>query len=285
MGGAFSSIPPGPGLSLRLSMVDVGALPDDRLLDFVHGQARQLAFQQHQLWEAIAEVAHRAPATLPDLEGWTPERVFDCAASQLTAELRISRTTAERELGYALGLEEMPQIAAALRAGELDRVKAVGLLGACRALSDEHRAKLLEQVLPDASSVRVSALKARVQRIAIALDPGWAERRYREAVREQIATHYLAEDGTVTVRAENQPPAQAMAALARLTRLAHAAKRAGAAASADVLRSVLCLGLAEGRFAGMTETQIIAHLVTDYPKTQPEPAGEPATSASPTTAT
>src|SRR3954468_23742536 len=166
MGGASSSIPPGPALGVRLSMVDVGALPDERLLDFVHGQARQLAFQQHQLWAAMQEVAHRAPAKLPDLEGWTPERVFDCAASQLTAELRISRTTAERELGYALGLEEMPQIAAALRAGELDRVKAVVLLAACRDLSEDHRAKLLEQVLPGAAAVRVSALKARVQRIS-----------------------------------------------------------------------------------------------------------------------
>src|SRR3954462_15793781 len=202
MGGAFSSIPPGPGLSRRLSMVDVGALPDERLLDFVHGHARQLAFQQHQFWEAIAEVAHRAPASLPDVEGGAPERVFDSAASQLTAELRVSRTTAERELGYPPGLEAMPQIAAALRAGELDRVKAAVLLSACRDLSDEHRAKLLEQVLPGAAAVRVSALKARVQRISIALDPGWAERRYREAVRERKVTHYLAEDGTVCVRAE-----------------------------------------------------------------------------------
>src|SRR3954465_5821287 len=249
MSGAFSSIPPGPGLGVRLSMVDVGALPDEQLLDFVHGQSRQLAFQQHQLWAAIAEVAHRAPASLPDVEGWTPERVFDSAASQLTAELRISRATAERELGYALGLEAMPQIAAALRAGELDRVKAVVLLAACRDLKEDHRSKLLDEVLPGAAAVRVSALKARVQRIAIALDPGWAERRYREAVRERKVTHYLAEDGTVCVRAENQPADQAMAALARLTRLAHAAQRAGAAASADTLRSVVLLGLAEGRFA------------------------------------
>src|SRR3954447_23899195 len=271
MSSRFSSLRTGPKLAKRLARVELGALPDEHLLDYLHAEVHQLSPQQAGVWAAMAEVARRAPLRFDHDEAWTPERRLDAAVAEIVAELRISHPTAQRELGYALDLQEQPRVAAALRAGQLDRVKAVILTQACGDLAEPHREKILDAVLPAAGTMRVSALKAKVQRIAIALDPAWAERRYRDAVRERRVTHYLAEDGTVCVRAENQPADQAMAALARLTRLAHAAKRAGAAATADLLRSVLLLGLADGRFAGMTEPQIIADLVAEYPKTQPEP--------------
>src|SRR3954462_14041604 len=276
MSSRFSSLRTGPKLAKRLARVELGALPDEQLLDYLHAEVHQLSQQQARVWAAMAEVARRAPLRFDHDEAWTPERRFDSAVAEIVAELRISHPTAQRELGYALDLEEQPRVAAALRAGQLDRVKAVILTQACADLTEEHRAEILDAVLPTAATMRVSALKAKVQRIAIALAPGWAERRYREAVRERRVVHHLAEDGTVTLAAENQPAADAMAAKARLTRLADAAQRAGAHAGADLLRSVLLLGLLDSRFTGLSEVEIIAELVAEFPKANDEPAAEPA---------
>src|SRR3954469_15614772 len=274
MSSRFSSLRTGPKLTTRLAHVELGALPDEQLLDFVHAQSRQLAFQQEQFWASLAEVGRRAPVSFDPNDAWTPERRFDSAVAEIVAELRISRLTAEHELNYALDLQDQPRVAAALRAGQLDRVKAIILTQACADLSEPHRQTILDAVLPAAATMRVSALKAKVQRIAIALDPGWAERRYREAVKERRVVHYLAEDGTVTLAAGNQPAAEATAAKARLTPLAHAAQRAGADASADVLRSVLLLGLLDSRFTGLTEVEIIAALVAEFPKIDADPSDD-----------
>src|SRR3954447_6456646 len=224
MSSRFSSLRTGPKLAKRLARVELGALPDDHLLDYLHAEVHQLSQQQGRVWAAMAEVHRRAPLHFDHDDAWTAERRYDSAVAEIVAELRLSRPTAEHELNYALDLQDQPRVAAALRAGELDRVKAIILTQACTDLAEPHRQKILDAVLADAATMRVSALKAKVQRIAIALDPEWAERRYREAVKERRGVHYLAEDATVTIAAENHPAAEAMAALARLTRLARAAQ-------------------------------------------------------------
>src|SRR3954469_966565 len=249
MSSRFSSLRTGPKLVKRLAHVELGSLPDEHLLDYLHAEVHQLSQQQGRVWAAMAEVARRAPLRFDHDDAWTPERRFDSAVAEIVAELRISHPTAHRELGYALDLQEQPRVAAALKAGLLDRVKAVILTQACADLAEPHREKILDAVLADAATMRVSALKAKVQRIAIALHPGWAARRYPQAIKERRVVHYLAEDGTVTIAAENQPAAEAMAAKARLTRVARAAQRAGAQATADLLRSTLALGLLNLRFA------------------------------------
>ncbi|HVU90794.1 MAG TPA: hypothetical protein VHC23_01095 [Jatrophihabitans sp.] len=265
MSSRYAATPPGTGLGALLAAVRLADVPDEALLEVVHAQYRQLAYQQRQFWAALAELAHRVPMNLPDAEQWTPERVFDSAVSELTAELRLSRPSAERELDHALTLDAMPQVAAALAAGTLDRTRAVVLLDGCADLTEAHRAKLLATVLPDAATVTVATLKARVQRTAIALDPDWAERRYHQSLRQRRVVHYLDQDGTITLAGQNQPADQALAAKAHLTALAQAAQRAGATATLDVLRSVLFLGLLDARFTGRTHTQIIADLVAEFP--------------------
>ena len=88
MGRRFSSLRTGPKLAQRLARVELGQLSDDDLLDYLHAQARQLAFQQGELWRTMAELDRRVPGGLTD----------DGAAHEIAAELRISRLSAEREL-------------------------------------------------------------------------------------------------------------------------------------------------------------------------------------------
>src|SRR3954470_10524356 len=96
----FTSVAPGPGAGVRLAMVEPGALPDEELLDYLKAESQQLAQQQSRVWTAMAEIGRRAPLNLAHDEQWTPDRVFDSAATEIAAELRVSRRTAERELEY-----------------------------------------------------------------------------------------------------------------------------------------------------------------------------------------
>src|SRR3954470_2154568 len=155
MGSRFSSLRTGPKLVKRLARVELGSLPDEHLLDYLHAEVHQLSQQQSRVWAAMSEVARRAPLSFDhDDEAWTPERRFDAAVAEIVAELRISRPTAERELGYALDLADQPRVVAALRAGQVDRVKAVILTQACTDLSEAHRQEILDAVLPTAATMR-----------------------------------------------------------------------------------------------------------------------------------
>src|SRR3954453_3820607 len=112
----FSSVLPGPGAGVRLAMVEPSALPDEELLDSLKAECQQLAQQQSRVWAAMAEIGRRAPLNFAHDDQWTPDPVFDSAATEIAAELRVSRRTAQRDLEYALNLQRMPRIAAALRA-------------------------------------------------------------------------------------------------------------------------------------------------------------------------
>jgi len=288
MSSRFSSLRTGPKLARRLAQVELGSLPDEALLDYAHAEFRQLSSQQARVWAAFAEIARRAPLALDSSPAFTPGQRFDAAASELVAELRVSKPFATHELEHAQDLEAMPTVAAALRAGRIDRNRVLVLLDVCTGLSDAHRDHLLAEVLPAAGSVPPGKLRDKAQRIAIALDPEWAERRYREAVKQRRVMFFLADNGTVTMIADNQSADEALAADARLTALAKAAQRAGAHARLQQLRSVLTMGLLSDRFAGLREADLIAELVaqfpkpaTDQPDQPPAPAPAPRPAAKP----
>lgn len=191
-------------------------------------------------------------------------------------ELLLTRRSADTEVGHATAVAGLPQVADALRSGVLDRRRAIVLADACTDLTDQQTANLLDTVLPQAGTLTATALAARVRQVAIALDPAWAERRYRQAVRQRRVVGYLDRDGTGTVPGQGLPADQAAAAITRVTDLAGQAKRAGAAATPDHLRAEIFLGLLDGRFHQHTAAQIITYLLRDYPHrdpTQPDRVG------------
>ncbi|HEX3335453.1 MAG TPA: hypothetical protein VHS54_03265, partial [Jatrophihabitans sp.] len=75
---------PGPRLGVVLAPVEVGAVPDVRLLEVLAAEWRQLAYQQARVWAVLAELATRDPmAGLPGARAWTPERVFESAVDEV----------------------------------------------------------------------------------------------------------------------------------------------------------------------------------------------------------
>ena len=77
--------------------------------------------------------------------------MFDLAVCEIVAELRVSKPYATRELEHAQAIEQLPAVAAALRAGQLDRNRVLVLLDVCAALGAEHREALVREKTNGAS--------------------------------------------------------------------------------------------------------------------------------------
>lgn len=255
---------------------EVAAVADDALLDLLSVEWQRLCIQQARVWAVMAEIAARDP--MPG-RGLDPDQLFDCAADEIRAELVLTRRGARAELEHATSVLALPRVAEAMTAGLIDRRRAIVLADACAGLSSEQVETLLDRLLPAASHSTPTGLASAAKRVAVALDPGWAERRYRQAVRERRVIGYLNDDGSATVSGQYLPAEQAATACARIDALAAAAKRAGAAATTDHLRVEVFLGLLDGRFRGFDEQAIIAELLSVYPPSGTAPAGPPAPAA------
>ena len=85
-----------------------------------------------------------------------------------------------RKLDLADDLQErLPEVGDALYAGWLDEPKARTVCDQTRDLAEDHAHEVCRIVLPEAPELPVGALIERIEQVATALDPEWAERRGR----------------------------------------------------------------------------------------------------------
>ena len=170
-------------------------------------------------------------------------------------------------------MRALPEVFAALWAGEIDRGKATvfaGYLDPACGVTPEQAAVICTRLLPVAPKLTTAQLRGRLWRAVLAIDPGWARRRYTRAVRGRAVTAVLADDGTVTITGSSLPADKAAVACARVDRLAEAAKRAGHPGRVGQIAADVYLGLLDGRFHGLSEEQIIAELSREL---RPEDTG------------
>ncbi len=252
---------PGPELAVMLSGIDMSTVTGTDAVEVLRARHRQLSHDQAQFLAAMVEVGLCDPAADPGQVARLAESP-QYASDEIRAALAWTRRGAERELGFAENLVlRMPAVFAALDAGQIDRRKAWVFVEFCTELSAEHTEVMCQRLLPRAGQLTTGELAARLKKLAIALDPDWAARRYEAAVRERNVVGYLNEDGTATVTGYQLPTDQAAAACARIEDLAKAAKRAGHPGRVGQLRADLYLGLLDGRWQHLTREQIIADLL------------------------
>ena len=199
----------------------------------------------------------------------------DWAPGEIAAALTWTHRTADWELGLAdVVVRHLPDVFAALSAGLIDRGKAVVFaqhLDPAHGLTPAQTEAILARLLPVAPRLTTSQLRGRLWRALLAIDPGWARRRYTRAVRARTVTAVLADDGTVSVTGSGLPADEAAVACARVDRLAEAAKRAGHPGRVGQIAADVFLGLLDGRFHGQSEDQIIAALLREpRPEDRPD---------------
>ena len=248
---------------------DLARVPGDRVVELLRAQARQCAQAQARLWATMVEVGLVDPAAPAGCDGpaMRTGTVAGWAAGEIAAALTWTHRTADWELGLAeVVVRELPDVFAFLSAGRIDRGKAVVFaqhLDPAHGLTSAQTQAILARLLPVAPRLTTSQLRGRLWRALLAIDPGWARRRYTRAVRARAVTAVLADDGTVTVTGSGLPADEAAVACARVDRLAEAAKRAGHPGRVGQIAADVFLGLLDGRFHSRTEDQIIAALLRE----------------------
>lgn len=252
---------PGPELGALLAEIDIRLLTGADAVEVLRARARQLSHEQAQLLATMVEIGLCDPDADPGEVARLPESPA-YAADEIRAALAWTRRAAEREhdFGEALVLR-MPAVFTALDTGRICRSKAWVFANLCADLTAEQVGVVCARLLPLAGRLATGELAARIKKLAIALDPEWAARRYATAVRERNVIGYLNEDGTATVTGSALPVEQAAVACAHVEELARAAKRAGHPGRIGPLRADIYLGLLDGRWQHHTREQILADLL------------------------
>ncbi len=257
-------MPPGPGLAAALAAVDLARVPNDRMLELLRAQYRQLAHEQARTAAVLAEVGrcagfpeqgevHRLPA---------PDRF---AAEESRAALCWTRRAAQDEHDLAEAVvRQWPVVFAAWLAGDIDRPRVRVFDHYLTGLTAAQVASICRVAVPRARGLTTGQLAVLLRRMVIAVDPDAAARWYREGIRQRGVVAYPAPDGTITLSAHGLPADEAEAACTRLQGLAARAKRAGHPGLIDQIRADLYLGLLDGRFHHLTADELITALIAGH---------------------
>ncbi|MGH3946791.1 MAG: DUF222 domain-containing protein, partial [Pseudonocardiaceae bacterium] len=176
---------PGPALGVLLGGINMSALTGTDLVEVLRARARQLSHEQAQLLATMVEVGLCDPYVEPD-EVARLAQAPEYAADEIRAALAWTRNAAYREYHFAETLlARLPAVFAALDNGAICRSKAWLFTELCAELTDEQIQVVCERLLPDAARLTTGELAARIKKLAIALDPEWAARRYASAVQDR----------------------------------------------------------------------------------------------------
>ncbi|MGQ0464385.1 MAG: DUF222 domain-containing protein [Sporichthyaceae bacterium] len=217
----------------------------------------------------VADVAIRKPGSVSTVKRL--QCPHEHAVDEIRAGLSLSATGANRLLSAAWdAVRRLPELHAAMATGGLDHQRATVFAEWTVELSDEHAHAVVAELLPRAvldadEQLPVHLLIKEITTIAMALDPTWAERRFKESLRRRRVVGRANPDGTADVSGQNLEPHRAAAMCGRLTELARAAKHDGDPRPIDHIRVELFCGMLDGTYEGLTDTEIFAALAATRP--------------------
>ena len=256
----LAEMPPGPELAAVLADIDLSRLGGLDCVTVMRAQHRQVAHEQARLMAAMVEVAVCGIGpddALPRLDA--PD---EFSADEIRGALVWTRAAATSQLTLAWDLcSRLPDVFGTLQRGAIDVPKAKVFSEWTSGLTDVQAQEVCASLLPEAPELTTGQLTERIKRLAIAIDPDWARRRYAEAVRDRKVVGYRNEDGSANLCGYQLPADRAAAACANLDALAKKIKRAGDGRPIDHIRADLYLAMLDGTYTGRAEHDIIAHFL------------------------
>jgi hypothetical protein len=260
--------PPGALLAGMLEDVDIEQVSGHDTVEVMLAEYRLMCRQQARFYRAVLETGLRKPFSIDTVERVV--RPGEFAAEEARAALVWSRARAERAFGFAVDIFcRLPVLGEGMLAGRLDEPRARAFVDWTAGLTDAQAATVCDRLVPEAPGLMVGELIDRIKRACLAIDPDWAEKRYREAVRTRRVHGSRNPDGTANLGAYSQPVDRIAAAAERIDILARACKRAGDRRKIDLIRSDLFLGMTDGTFEGMADNEITAYVLA-HPHVEPD---------------
>jgi hypothetical protein len=242
----LADMPPGPRLSAILAGIDRSRVNGHDMVTVMQARARQVAHDQAELLADIVEVAHCPPGTFN-----SPVKRLEGLSRYPDDEVRVglcwTRRAAGEQLTLALDVvERLPDVYAALRAGDIDIPRARVFCDVLSVLPEDVARDAAARVLPFAVGLTTGQLRVRLLRLVITIDPDAARKRRDKSVVDRRLDHGLLPEGTAYLGGTNLPAERAAAASARIDAMARAARRGGDVRTLDQLRADTFLDLLEG---------------------------------------
>ncbi|NNC39518.1 MAG: DUF222 domain-containing protein [Acidimicrobiia bacterium] len=236
---------PGPFLAAILAHVDVNRLSGHDRIVVLRARQKMLSHYQAQLYGDMAAVSD----AIEDLDGPDdPEAIWDGAAAEIRAALRLTRRAADTELGVALDLRErLPHLFEAFTAGVVDVRRARTILRGTAHLEEDVARQVVAQILERAPQLTTGQLKAALARLAIDVSPDSAKTRFEHAIEDRRMVSEMSEDGTAHLSGLDLPPDRVAAITNNINGMAKSLRRDGETRSMDQLRADIFLDLLEGR--------------------------------------
>ncbi len=256
----LAEVAPGPELAGVLAGIELSRLSGYDCVEVLKARYRQVNHERARLMAAMVEVGLCGIG--PDDE--LPRRSVpdEFSADEVRAALVWTRRAADTQFGVAYDVvTRLPAVHAAMDAGVLDEPRARVLSEWTTELDPVQARAVCEELLPRAPGLTTGQLIEQIKRLAIAVDPEWARRRYEQAVADRKVVGYRNPDGSANLSGLNLPVDRVAAASGHIDALAKAAKRAGDRRPIDHIRADLFLGMTDGTYTGLTDADIINQLL------------------------
>ncbi len=253
-GGVLDGLAPGPWLAEALTAATTaaarsghGGLGESELIGVLCGWRRISAWAAAGEAAAVLTLARRRAG-----QAAAPGRAHlaDHVGDEVAAALTLTGRSAARLLDVASALGRLPDVAAALRGGGIDWAKACVFADELAVLDDNEVAAGIAARLAGragAGGWTTGQLRAGLRRAVLAADPDAAARRRAQARTDAEVRAWDEASGNAAIAGRELPPAEVLAADARLTALAKWLQRRGAAGTVSQLRAAVYLALLAGR--------------------------------------
>jgi len=245
-GGVLDRMPPGPWLAQALAdsaQPGYNELNDSEQIGVLCGWQRQAAWAQAGLSAAAVAVARRRDRQAAERQN---PHLAEHVPDELAAVLALTSLSAGRLLTVAVGLDRLPEVMAALAAGQIDWPKACVLTDELSVLDDEV-ARGIASALLAAGRLTTSQLRARLRRAVLAADPDAARRRQAEGRKDTRVEVWGEPSGNSALAGRELAPADAIAADVQLTADANWLRRRGAEGTVAELRAAAFIARLSGR--------------------------------------
>ncbi len=252
----LAEIAPGPELARVLAGLELSRLSGYDCVEVLKAQYRQANHERARAMAAMAQVGVCGPVP----EGDLTRRVLpdEFSADEVRAALVLTRRAADAQFWLAYDLvTRLPEVHAAMDAGVLDEPRARVFSDWTTELAPEQAQAVCAALLPGTPRWTTGQLIEQIKKLAIAVDPDWARRRYEQAVADRKVVGYRNADGSANLSGYNLPLDRVAAASGHIDALAKSVKRAGDSRPIDHIRADLFLGMTDGTYTGLNDAAII----------------------------
>lgn len=203
---------PGPLLAMLSDQAfahGLAGLSDDALVGLLRSSRRLAAWQDGVELAAVAELDARrmAAAARPGLS-----RASEHVAEELALALVLTGRSADVLLGLARDLARLPNVAAALLGGAIDRARAVIFAEETAALGTAAARAVADAFLPEAGGLTTRQLAARLRALILRLYPDAARKRAAKARGDARVEAWLEGSGNGALAGRELPAADMAAA-------------------------------------------------------------------------